>query len=147
MTINGIGKNPIEKVANLTINDVRTYLNGATVSDVQIQFAGDSDRISHQKLLSGGIIGIRHEKFPMFVPPTELSIIANNQPAMTVSTGVIQLPQVLRTPEMQEFITVTTLYNTGSNRTPLRVIMAFVYVSTPAASGSGTGDVSSCPIP
>ena len=93
--------NIINKVANWTINDTGNYSNGATASDVPVQFAGNSAVIYHQTLLSGRMIGIRHEEVPVLVPPMEPSIIANNQPAMNVSTGVIQAPQDLKTPTLQ----------------------------------------------
>ena len=92
MTIHDVGKNLIDKVKNLTINNVGNNSNGATVSDVQVQFAGDSARIYHQKLLNVWMIGIRYEEVPGLVPPTEPNIIANNQLYMAISTGVIQAP-------------------------------------------------------
>ena len=61
LTINDIRKNLIDKVENLTINDIGKNSNGATVSDEQVQFVGDSARISHQTLLSNCIPRIRHE--------------------------------------------------------------------------------------
>ena len=93
------------------------------------------------------MIGTRKEEVPMLVPTTETSIIANNQPAMTVSTGVINKPQVLKMPMMQEFIVDTTPYNTVANRTPRRVRRAGGDGSTPAVSGSVTSDVSRFPSP
>ena len=51
----------IDKVANLTINNVRNDSNRATVSDIQVQCAGNSAGISHQNLLSRQMIGIRHD--------------------------------------------------------------------------------------
>ena len=76
----------------MTINDVGNGLNRATMSEVQVQFAGDSAGIYHQKLLSGKMVGIRHEEVLVLVPSTKPVIIANNQPAMPVGTGVIQTP-------------------------------------------------------
>ena len=58
-TIDNIVNNIINKVSKLTINNVRNNSNGATPSDVQVQFADDSSGISHQTLLSGRMIGIR----------------------------------------------------------------------------------------
>ena len=45
------------------------------MSDIQVQFAGDSVRIYHQNLLSGRMIGIIQEEVTGLVPPTEPSII------------------------------------------------------------------------
>ena len=64
---------------------------------------------------------------------------------MTVSTGVIQVPQALKTPVMQELITFTTLYNTGASMNPQRVTRTDIAGSTPAASRSGTIAISSFP--
>ena len=69
-----------------------------TTSDVQVQFAGDSAGVSHQNLLSGPMIGIRQKEVPVLIPPMEQSIFSNNEPAITVSTGVIQTQQALKTP-------------------------------------------------
>ena len=118
LTINDVRNNLINKVANLTINDVRNDSNRATTSDAQVHFVGDSAGISHQNLLIRHIIRIRHEEVPVLVPPTEPNITANNQLDMIVSTGVIQAPQALKTPEMQRYISVTAPYNTGENRNP-----------------------------
>ena len=54
----------------MTINDVGNDSNGATASDVQVHFLGDSAGISHKNLLSGRMIGIRHEEDPVLVSPT-----------------------------------------------------------------------------
>ena len=70
LTINKVGNNMIKKVANLTINDAGNDSKKANVSDVQVQFAGNSARIYHQKLLRGWMIRIRQEEFPVLVPPT-----------------------------------------------------------------------------
>ena len=43
------------------------------------------------------MIGIRHKEVSVSDPPMKLSIIANNQPAMTVSTGDIQAQKALKT--------------------------------------------------
>ena len=61
LTINGVGKNLIDKVVKLKTSNVGKNSNRETVSDIQVQFAGDSAGISHQNLLSGRMIGIRHE--------------------------------------------------------------------------------------
>ena len=101
----------------MTINDFRNDSNRATTSDVQVQFVDNSEGISHQNLLRERMIDIRNEEVPVLVSPTEMNMIANNQPAMTVSTGVIQAPQALKTHSMKEFIMVTTLYNMVEIRT------------------------------
>ena len=51
--------------------------NGEISSDVQVQFAGNPAKNSHQNLLNGRIIGIRQEEVPVLVPHTEPSIFAN----------------------------------------------------------------------
>ena len=115
------------------------------MSDVKVQFVGNSAGISHQNLFSGRMISIIQEEVPVLVPPTEPSIVANNQLAMTVSTGVIQTPQALKTTMMQEFILDTTLYNMGVNRNPWRFIRASIDGSTPDTIGSGPSTVDICP--
>ena len=55
LKINKVVKNLIKKSANMTINEVRNILNGENASDVQVQFAGDSDRILHQIYWAAGI--------------------------------------------------------------------------------------------
>ena len=70
------------------------------------------------------------------VTPTEPIIIAKNQPAMNVSTGIIHTPQVLKMHKIQELITFITLYNTGLNRTPKRFSRTVIDGYTPASSGS-----------
>ena len=68
LAINDIRNNLINKVANLTINDVVNDSNRAIASDLQLQFAADSVRISHHNLLRGRMIGIIHEEVPVLVP-------------------------------------------------------------------------------
>ena len=75
----------------------------------------------------------------------EPRIIAKNQPAMTVSTVIVQTPQTIKAPTMQEFIAVMTPYNTGANRTPQRASRIVIDGSTIATSGIGTSAVASCP--
>ena len=53
LTIINFGNNLIKKVANFAIDYVRNNSNGATASDVQVQFVGNSAGISHQNLLGG----------------------------------------------------------------------------------------------
>ena len=101
LTINDVRNNTINKVANLIINYVRNVSNRATMRDVQVQFLGDPDGISYHSLLSGYMFGIRQEKVPVLVHPAEPSIVTNNEPAMTVSTSMVQKPQVLKKPMMQ----------------------------------------------
>ena len=147
LALNKVGKDLIEKVANLTINDVRNDSNRENASDtrdVQVQFEGDSARFYHQNVLSGRTIGIRHEEVPVLVTPMEPSIIANNQPARNVSTGVVQAPQAFKMPVMQEFVVVTTPCNTGENRTRWIVSRTGFDGSTPDSSGRVTSNVSRC---
>ena len=118
--------------------------NRVTASYVQVQLAGDSTRISHQNLWSRRIIGIRYEEVPMLITHVIPSIIANNWPDMTVSTGFIQEPQALKMPVMQEFVAVMTPYNTWENRTPQRVIRTGSNGYTTDVSGNITSAVDSC---
>ena len=60
---------------------------------------------------------------------------------MIVSTGVIQEPQAFNTPMMEEVFVVMTAYNTGTIRTPQRVIRTDVDCSAPDSSDSGNSDV------
>ena len=63
---------------------------------------------------------------------------------MTVNTGFIHMPQDIKTPIIQELITVMTLYNTISNRHPWIVIRTVIDGYNQADSGSVTSAVSSC---
>ena len=134
LTITDVKNNLMNKVANLPINNIRRDSNRATVSDVQVQFTGNSAIIFHQNLLSRRMIGIINYEVPMLFSPMESIIIANNKPSMTVRTVFIQVPQALKTPVMQEFITVTTPYNMGAKRAPCIVFRTGVDGSTPADS-------------
>ena len=89
LKINDIQNNLINKVVNLTVNDVGNDSKRATASDVKVQLVDDSAKIYHQNLLSRQMIKIRNEEVHVLVPLTEPIIIANNQPDMTVSTGII----------------------------------------------------------
>ena len=70
---------------------------------------------------------------------------------MNVSTGVIQAPQALKIPVMQEFIAVTTPYNTREKRTPQRVSRTGINGSTLVTSGNRavvvSGIIYVCPSP
>ena len=118
MTRNDAEKNLIGCVANLTINDVRNDLNVANASGVQVQFSDDLARKTHQNLLSSKKIGNRHKEVPVLDPPMEPNIGANNQPFLTNSSEVIKSPKALKTPVMEEVISIMTVYNTRANRTP-----------------------------
>ena len=102
-------KDLINKLTNLTINDIWNNSNRATTSDVQVQFASDPSIISHQNLLSGRVIGIRQEEVPVLVPPKEPIIVAENQSDTNNRNGAIHAPQALKMPNMQELIVDTTL--------------------------------------
>ena len=80
----------------------------------------------------------------MFAPPTETIIGANNEPDLKISTGVVQAPQVLKTPVMQEFSTETASYKTGENRTPWSISRTGIDATTPASVSSGISAVDSC---
>ena len=70
MKINNFRNDLINKVANLTINDIGNDARKATASDVQVQFSRDSDGISHQDLLNSLVIGMGQEEVPGLFPPT-----------------------------------------------------------------------------
>ena len=110
LTINNFGNNLINEVANLTINDPGRDSNKAIASDVKVQYTSDPNRIPHQNLSRSCLIWTRKEEVTVLVPPMEPIIVANNQPDITNRTGVIQTPQALKTPTMQELIVHTTLY-------------------------------------
>ena len=128
----------------MTIIDVGNDSNRANAKYVQVQFVCNIAGISYQNLLTSQKIGVRHEKVPVLDPPTELSIDTDNQTDLTSSTGVVQAQQALKTPVMEEVIVVTTLYNTGANRTPWRVSSTGIDGTTPATSSSAIIDVDSC---
>ena len=114
LILNKVRKDLINKYMNLTINNAINYSNrsnASDMSDVQFQFAGNSAGFSHQNLLRERIIGIRHKEVPVLVPPTEPIIILNNQTDRILSTGVIQAPQLFKTPVMQELVRVMTPCN------------------------------------
>ena len=78
----------------------------------------------------------------------ETSIGANNQPDLTISTGVAQAPKALKLPTMEEVIVITTAFSVGVNRNPRIVIRTGVDGSTPFTSEtravdgeSGTGAI------
>ena len=73
----------INELTSLTINDVGKYSNGATMSDLQVQFSGDPSGFSHQNLLSDRVIGTRQEEVPVLATTKEPIIVANNQPDVT----------------------------------------------------------------
>ena len=59
LTINFVNQNDIiNKVVNMKINDVGNDLNQANVSDIQVQFADDMVRKTHQNLFSSRMICI-----------------------------------------------------------------------------------------
>ena len=136
MKINGTGKNMIGCVANKTINETRNDIDRSNMSDVQVQFASDPAGKTHQNLLSIQKIRIRQEEVPVLDPLIETNIVADNQKALKTSTGIVQAPKAIKTPKMEESITVMTAYNTGANRNPRRVIWTGVDDSTPVTSGT-----------
>ena len=73
----------------------------------------------------------------MFDSPTEEIIGANNQTTLTISIGVVQAPKAFKTDMVEEVILITTVYNTGANRTPRRVIRTEVDGSTQIISETG----------
>ena len=69
-------------------------------------------------------------------PPMELCIGINNQPELTIITGVLQAPKALKPPMMEEVIEITTTYNGGANRNPQRIIWTGIDGYTPVTSGN-----------
>ena len=108
---------------------------------------GDPAGIYHQNSLSIRKIGIRNKKVPVLDPPTEPIIGAENQPDLTIGTGVVHASQAVKMPVMQEFVTGTDLYNTGANRTPWRVSRTGIDGATPDTSSSRIITVDSCTSP
>ena len=91
----------INKVENLTINEVRNDSNRASLSELQFQYVVNTAGISHQNLLSSRKIEIRHKEVLVLDTPMEPSIGTKNQPDFTISNGVVQAPQELKTPVIQ----------------------------------------------
>ena len=92
-----------DAVANITINDVGYKLKISTASDTHVKFAGNPDKITHtinvdthQKLLSIRTISICSKYISVLVPLTDNKIGVDNQPALLVSTVVVQAPQALQ---------------------------------------------------
>ena len=156
MTINDAGKYLIDKVANMKINDVGNDLigcvanmkiknvgndlNTANMIGVQVKFVGYPAGKTYQILLSSQMIGIRHKKVPVMIPPTEPSIGTNNQQVLTIITGVVQAQKALKSTTMEEVITITTAYNMEDNRTPQIFIRTGVDGSTLVTSGTRDAD-------
>ena len=88
----------------------------------------------------------------MLPPPTGPRIGAINQSVLIISTSFIQSSQAQNSPTTEEVITITTAYNAGDNRTPLRNSRTGVYNSTPVNSKTtdvygGSGISAVCPSP
>ena len=90
----------ISKVTNMTIKDTRNNLNQANASDVQVQFADNPAGKTHQNLLSIRMISTLHEEMIVLGLLAEPCIGTNNQPVLTISTGVVQAPKELNLPTM-----------------------------------------------
>ena len=125
----------VNAVPNMIINGIVYDLNGATASDVQVKFLSNPYEITHQNLLSSRMIGIQHEEVSVLSPLTDPRIGANNQPALSISTGILQAPQTLKLPVVQEFVAYTDLNNTGGNRTSRKVSRTGVDGDIPSPSG------------
>ena len=72
----------------------------------------------------------------MLAPPKEPRIVMNNKPALAIITGVLQALKALKSPTMEEVISITTVYNTGENRTPHRISRNGIDGSTPVTIGT-----------
>ena len=132
-------------------NDVGNNLNRVNVSYVQVQITNNSSGKTHQNLLSRRMNRIQHEEIPVIDPPMELCIGTNNQPELTISTGVIQDQKSLKSPMMEEVIVITTAYNGVANRNPQRISRTGVDGSTLVTSGNRavvvSGIIYVCPSP
>ena len=87
----------------------------------------------------------------MLAPLEESRIGTNNQPVLTISTGVVQAPKALRQPVMEKVIAITTAYNVGENRTPQRISKNGIDGSNTVTSGTravddGSGTSAVCTI-
>ena len=76
----------------------------------------------------------------MLAPLEESRIGTNNQPVLTISTGVVQAPKALRQPVMEKVIAITTAYNVGENRTPQRISKNGIDGSNTVTSGTRAVD-------
>ena len=100
--------NAVARFENMTINDVEYELKTATTIDAQFEFESNPDRITHtnngiihQNLLSSRIIGIRHEEVFVLTHLTDPRIGANNQPVLSISTGIVLDPHMLNLPVLR----------------------------------------------
>ena len=135
-------KDLMNELANWTKNAFRNDSNGATASDLQVQFAGDLSEVSHQNLLRGWVIGMRQKGVPVLVPTKEPTIFAKNQPAMNNITGIIQTPQALKTPTMQKIIAYMNMYIImNTKKTHWRIGRTGIDGYTPDISENGNSAV------
>ena len=79
----------------------------------------------------------------------EMSVVANNQPVLTISTGIVEATKALKLPTMDKIIMIMTAYKVGANWNPQRIINTGVDVSTPVTSeamtvDSGSGIIDVC---
>ena len=106
----------------------------------------DTAGISRQNLLSHRVIGMRQYEVPVLVTTKEPIIVANNQPDMDDSTGVIQTPHAVNTPTMQELIADMNPYiKMNVDRNPWIISRTGIDGVNPAVSISGTSAFDSCP--
>ena len=84
--------------------------------------------------MSSWKIGIGHGEVPVLAPPMEVIIGANNQLSLAISTGAVKAPKSLKTLVMEEFVAITTAYNTRANSNHWRVISSSFDVSTPVTT-------------
>ena len=87
----------VNAFANMIINDIRYEINAATLSDAQVEFAGDPDKITHtsngitrRKSFNSRTIGIRHKEVSVFPPLVKPRIGA-----------IIMAPHALKLPAVQ----------------------------------------------
>ena len=59
------------------------------------------------------MFGIWHEEISVLPPPKDPSIGANNQLALSISTGIVLAPKMCMLPLVQEIITDAVSDNTG----------------------------------
>ena len=123
----------VDAVVNMKINNIKYQLNAAILSDAQVKFASDPEKITHtsngithQELLSSRTIGILHEEFSILPPPMNPRISA-----------IILPPQTINSTEVQEIVTNAASNNTGTNRPPRKIIRTGINGTTQVHSGIG----------
>ena len=121
----------VNAFANTIINDIRYEINAATLSDAQVEFAGDPDKITHTsngitrpKSFNCRTIGIRQKEASVLPPLVKPRIGA-----------IIMAPHALKLPAVQEIFTYAASKNTVTNRTLWRISKTAIDRTTSVHSG------------